>query len=265
MRDVQNSLDKRGIDIQQVGIKDAWMPFLIKTMDGGYQQVTAKVSFAVSLPREYKGTHMSRFLEILQPWSQKPVAEQELAEMLQEAMDKLQAESATVKMEFKYFLERKAPVSQRQSMLDVDCCFTGKKQQGKDLAFVLGVKVPYTSLCPCSKEISQYGAHNQRGMVEAQVQFKNGFECIWIERLAELLEQQASCQVFPLLKREDEKFVTEKAYDNPKFVEDILRDCVLALRPLPGLYWFSLSCENFESIHNHSAYAAHEEYIGDIA
>lgn len=265
MKDIQSSMDQRGIAIQRVGIKGAFLPFLIKAKDGGYQQVTAKVSFAVALPMEYKGTHMSRFLEILNPWSKKPVAEAELFEILQEALDKLQAEAASIRIEFKYFVDRKAPVSGKASVLDVDCVFAGSMQKGSSLDFMLGVSLPYTSLCPCSKEISRYGAHNQRGVMNVELRYKPEYECIWIENLVELLEKQASCQVYPLLKREDEKFVTEKAYENPKFVEDILRDGVLALRELSkdGLQWFSLECENFESIHNHSAYAAHEETIGE--
>ena len=158
-------------------------------------------------------------------------------------------------------MDRTAPVSGRQSVLDVDCFFAGDMEQGGGLRFTLGVKLPYTSLCPCSKEISRYGAHNQRGIMAVQVRFHPQNECILIEDLVELMEKQASCQIYPLLKREDEKFVTEQAYENPKFVEDILRDGVLALRGLTGIEWFSLECENFESIHNHSAYAAHEEVV----
>lgn len=261
MKDVQSSADTRGIAIQRVGIRDAHLPFLIKTRGDSYQQVLANICFTVALPMEYKGTHMSRFQEILHQWSSKPVAEPEMSQILDEAMERLQAESASIRIEFKYFLERKAPVSQKLSVLDVDCFFDGKKSKDEDLVFTLGVKLPYTSLCPCSKEISEYGAHNQRGIMSAAVRFGENQECILIENLVELLEQQASCQVYPLLKREDEKFVTEKAYDNPKFVEDILRDGVLALRGLEGIKWFSLECENFESIHNHSAYASHVEEV----
>lgn len=261
MKDVQNSIDRRGIAIQRVGIKEACLPFLIKTKANGYQQAAAKVCFTAALPMEYKGTHMSRFLEILNPWSKKPVAESELAEILQEALERLMAEAASIRLDFKYFVDRQAPVSGRPSVLDVDCFFAGTMERGGGLDFTLGVGLPYTSLCPCSKEISSYGAHNQRGVMDVQVRFRAGFECILIEDLVELMEKQASCQIYPLLKREDEKFVTERAYENPKFVEDILRDGVLALRSLPGIQWFSLECENFESIHNHSAYAAHEECV----
>ena len=261
MKDVQNSIDTRGIAIQRVGIRDVHLPLEIKTKAGDYQQVLANISFTVSLPMEYKGTHMSRFQEILNKWTSMPIAEPEMADILQEAMERLQAENAAIRIEFKYFVDRFAPVSHNKSVLDVDCMFDGVMEKGKPLQFTLGVKVLYTSLCPCSKEISEYGAHNQRGMMNVQVRFDALHECILIEDLVLLMEQQASCQVYPLLKREDEKFVTEKAYDNPKFVEDILRDGVLALRKLSGLMWFSLECDNFESIHNHSAYASHVEYV----
>ena len=261
MQDVQNRQDKRGIAIQKVGIKEAHLPFLIKTKEGGYQQVLARVRFTVALPSQYKGTHMSRFLEILMPWSKKPLAETEMEAMLSEALERLEAHSAEVELSFKYFVDKVAPVSRRTSVLDLDCSFTGRKEQGKPMEFQLGVEVPFTSLCPCSKEISSYGAHNQRSVARIQLRFKDGYDCIYIEDLAELVERQGSSPSYPLLKREDEKFVTEAAYENPKFVEDILRDTVLVLRDIEGLGWFSVECENYESIHNHSAYAAHEEEL----
>lgn len=261
MQDVQNRKDQRGIAIQKVGIKEAHLPFLIKTKDGSYQQVLARVRFTVALPSQYKGTHMSRFLEILMPWSRKPLAEPEMESMLEEALEKLEAHAAEVELSFKYFVDKVAPVSGKTSVLDLDCCFTGRKEQGKNMEFQLGVEVPFTSLCPCSKEISSYGAHNQRSVARIQLRFKDGYDCIYIEDLAELVEKQGSSPIYPLLKREDEKFVTEAAYENPKFVEDILRDTVLALREIEGLGWFSVECENYESIHNHSAYAAHEEEL----
>ncbi|WP_173442956.1 GTP cyclohydrolase FolE2 [Selenomonas ruminantium] len=261
MQDVQNRQDKRGIAIQKVGIKEAHLPFLIKTKEGGYQQVLARVRFTVALPSQYKGTHMSRFLEILMPWSKKPLAETEMEAMLSEALERLEAHSAEVELSFKYFVDKVAPVSRRTSVLDLDCSFTGRKEQGKPMEFQLGVEVPFTSLCPCSKEISSYGAHNQRSVARIQLRFKDGYDCIFIEDLANLVEKQGSSPIYPLLKREDEKFVTEAAYENPKFVEDILRDTVLVLRDIEGLGWFSVECENYESIHNHSAYAAHEEEL----
>ncbi len=262
MQDVQNLQDSRGIAIQHVGIKEAHLPFLIKTKEGGFQQVLARIRFTVSLPMEYKGTHMSRFLEILMPWSQKPLAEAEMEAMLTEALEVLEAQSAEVELSFKFFIDKYAPVSKRHSVLDLDCTFMGHKEKGQPMQFRLGVEVPFTSLCPCSKEISDYGAHNQRSVARIQLEFKPGYECIYIEDLAQLVEAQGSSPIYPLLKREDEKAVTERAYENPKFVEDILRDNILTIREIPGLSWFSLECENYESIHNHSAYASHEEHLG---
>ena len=261
MRDVQNQADARGIAIQHVGIRDAHLPFLIKTKDGGFQSVLARIQFTVELPEKYKGTHMSRFLEILTPWSRKPLAEPEMDAMLGEALTRLDAQAADVELAFKYFVEKQAPVSGRASLLDYDCRFVGRKRAGEPLDFTLGVDVPFTSLCPCSKEISDYGAHNQRSICRVRVRFAPGHDCILIEDLTSLVEAQGSSPIYPLLKRADEKYVTEAAYDNPKFVEDILRDNVLALRKLDGIAWFSVECENFESIHNHNAYASHEETI----
>ncbi|WP_294159756.1 GTP cyclohydrolase FolE2 [uncultured Selenomonas sp.] len=261
MRDVQSQADARGISIQHVGIRDAHLPFLIKTKDGGYQSVLARIQFTVELPAAFKGTHMSRFQEILLPWSQKPLAEPEMDAMLGEALERLDAQAAEVTLAFKYFIEKTAPVSGGKSLLDLDCSFTGKKRAGEPMAFTLGACVPFTSLCPCSKEISDYGAHNQRSLCRVRVRFGAGHECILIEDLAALVESQGSAPIYPLLKRVDEKHVTEQAYDHPKFVEDILRDNVLALRQIPGLAWFSVACENFESIHNHNAYASHEETV----
>lgn len=261
MQDVQSREDARGIAIQKVGIRNVHLPFQIKTREGGFQQVLARICFTVALPKEYKGTHMSRFMEILMPWSRKPLAEPEMECMLADALAHLDAEEAEVELSFKYFVEKTAPVSGGESLLDLDTCFVGRKCGTGPMQFRLGLEVPFTSLCPCSKEISRYGAHNQRSVARVQVEFEQGVDCIYIEDLAALLERQGSAPIYPLLKREDEKFVTEAAYENPKFVEDILRDSVLALRKLPGLAWFSLECENFESIHNHSAYASHEERL----
>ena len=261
MEDIQNSADSRGIAIQHVGVREVHLPFQIKTKEGDFQQILARIQFMVSLSEKYKGTHMSRFLEILHRWSSRPVAEPEMEAMLDEALDRLSADSANMEIRFKYFIKKTAPVSGRESFLDLDCCFYGSKRRDGRFVFSLGVEVPAASLCPCSKSISRYGAHNQRGIMRAHVRFCEGFDCIYIEDLAALMESQASSPVYSLLKREDEKYVTEHAYETPKFVEDILRDLVLALRNLPHIEWFSVSCENFESIHNHNAYASHEEQV----
>ena len=204
MQDVQSREDGRGIAIQRVGVKDVRLPFLIKKQAGGYQQVLATITFTVSLPMEFKGTHMSRFLEILLPWSEKPLAEEEMDAMLTEALDRLHAEAAEVRLAFTYFLEKRAPVSGRTSLLDVDASFTGRKRRGMPMEFELGLSMPFTSLCPCSKEISSYGAHNQRSRARVRLRFHAGVPCIYIEDLASLLEQQGSAPIYPLLKRADE-------------------------------------------------------------
>ena len=261
MKDIQQTVDVRGIAIQRVGVKDVHLPFRIKTLAGGEQQVLATIEFTVSLPQEYKGTHMSRFLEILSRWQDQPVAEPEMEAILEEGLEKLEAETANLHIAFTYFVEKRAPVSGMTSVLDLACYFHGRKRRGEAMAFRLGVTVPATSLCPCSKEISLYGAHNQRSRLAVAVEFNRDTSCIYIEDLAELIEDEASSPVYPILKRVDEKYVTEYAYDHPKFVEDILRDLVLRMRALEGIAYFSVDCENFESIHNHNAFASHEETL----
>lgn len=260
MKDVQNTSDDRGIAIQKVGVSEVHLPFFIKTKSGSLQSVLANIKLTVNLPKEYKGTHMSRFIEILSEWSQKPVSSREMKQILADTLQRLSAKSAHLEIKFKYFIEKTAPVSGLKSMLDLDCMFSAELRQPSQFDFTMGVHVPFTSLCPCSKEISDYGAHNQRGLMK--VKLKHSHDAfIWIEDLALLMEAQGSCPVYPLLKREDEKYVTEKAYENPKFVEDVLRDLVLALRDLNGVTWFEVECENYESIHNHSAYASYTEQI----
>ena len=260
MKDIQSLADVRGIPIQKVGVNDVHLPFLIKTKAGSFQSVLACIRLTVDLPQEYKGTHMSRFIEVLSDWRQKPVSNREMEAMLRDIMQRLGARRAHIEIRFKYFIEKMAPVSGLASLLDYDCVFEGKLVAGEQLDFILGVSAPFTSLCPCSREISEYGAHNQRGIMKVRIKYSPG-RFIWIEDLVELMERQGSCPVYPLLKREDEKFVTEKAYDNPKFIEDVLRDLVLALRGLEGVIWFEVECESFESIHNHNAYAFHVEGV----
>ena len=258
MKDVQNAADARGVAIQKVGVSDVHLPFLIKTKSGDFQSVLARIKLTADLPEEFKGTHMSRFIEILSEWSQKPISVREMENILADTIEKLHAQSASIEIGFKYFVEKTAPVSKLTSLLDYDCSFSGSLKKGAHVDFTLGLAVPFTSLCPCSKEISAYGAHNQRGLMKVKIKFKPG-RFIWIEDLADLMESKASSPVYPLLKREDEKYVTEKAYENPKFVEDVLRDLVLSFRQAEGVEYFEIECENYESIHNHSAYAFHEE------
>jgi len=257
MRDVQNFPDLRGINIQKVGVKDVHLPLQIAAREGGWQSVLGIVSFSVALPMQFKGTHMSRFMEVLLPWSRKPISNVEILAILKETCEALSAQRADISIRFKYFVPRIAPVSGKESILDYNCSFEGTLD-GKRHSFAMGVEVPVTSCCPCSKEISEYGAHNQRAMIRARVKFSSaGF--LWLEDLIELLESEGSCEIYPLLKREDEKYVTEAAYDNPKFVEDILRDVVIRLRNEPRVRWFEVECESMESIHNHSAFACHVE------
>lgn len=260
MKDVQNSTDERGISIQNVGVSNVHLPFLIKRKSGSLQPVLANITLSVQLPMEYKGTHMSRFIEILSEWSQKPVSSREMESILADTLFRLEADYAQMEIYFKYFIEKIAPVSGLKSMLDIDCSFSGILTKNKAFEFTLGVNVPFTSLCPCSKEISKYGAHNQRGLMKVKVKYIPK-HFIWIEDLVSLVESQGSCPIYPLLKREDEKYVTETAYENPKFVEDILRDLVLTLRKQEGIEWFEVECENYESIHNHNAYARHVEQV----
>ncbi len=262
MKDVQSLADERGIAIQKVGVSEVHLPFLIKRKGGSFQSVLANIKLTVDLPKEYKGTHMSRFIEVLSDWSQKPVSYREMEAILGDIIGRLDAKRASIEIAFKFFIEKTAPASGLKSLLDYDCLFSGSLEQGQHLDFVLGLTVPFTSLCPCSKEISSYGAHNQRGLMRVKIKYQPG-RFIWIEDLASLMEAQGSAPVFSLLKREDEKYLTERAYENPKFVEDVLRDLVLAIRALDGVAWFEVECENYESIHNHSAYASHVEAVGE--
>ena len=255
MDDVQNQIDKRGITIQQTGVNNVCLPFLILG-----QQVQAKVRFTVSLNKDLRGTHMSRLMEILTDWTTKPLSINGVNDILTEALDKLNTNAVKLHIAFKYFVEREAPMSNRKSLLDLDCFFEGESIDNQK-AFTLGVTVPLTTLCPCSKEISDYGAHNQRSICRVKINFTNISQVIDIDDLAKLIEAQASSPMYSVLKREDEKYVTEAAYQNPKFVEDILRDVVIAIRKINGVKCFSVECENFESIHNHNAFASHEEKL----
>jgi len=259
LKDVQNLKDNRGIDIQKVGVRNVEVPLNIQRKNASEQIVSAKATMSVFLPGDYKGTHMSRFIEILSDWGQKNLLGVDIKGCLIEIANKLQAKSAEVKFEFKYFINKKAPVSGLSSPMGFDCSFEGILDED-DYRFILGVEVPVTTLCPCSKEISEYGAHNQRAIVKVKLSYDPD-SIIWIEDLIELIEKCGSSPVFPLLKREDEKFVTEYAYNNPKFVEDVLRDVVSKIKNIEIVDWFSVDCEAHESIHNHSAWAYQEEFI----
>jgi len=248
--DVQNSADTRQIPIDKVGIKDIRHPVRVQDRSGGEQHTIATFNMYVNLPHNFKGTHMSRFVEILNQ-HEREITVESFREMLSEMTERLEADSGHIEMNFHYFVNKAAPVSGVESLLDYEVTLIGEVRDGKPGMYVK-VVVPVTSLCPCSKSISDRGAHNQRSHVTVQVR-NRGF--IWIEELIELVEREASCELFGLLKRPDEKHVTERAYNNPKFVEDLVRDVAVRLNDDDRVLAYTVEAENFESIHNHSAYA----------
>ena len=254
MNDIQNYKDYRNIDIDQVGVKGIRYPITVLDKDMGEQQTVAEINMYVSLPRYYKGTHMSRFVEILNEHSRRKSL-QNYPEILGEMKKRLDAESAHLEATFPYFINKAAPVTGAQGLMEYKCTLKGSLKEKSDL--ILMLYVPISTLCPCSKEISDFGAHNQRGEVRLQLRFK---KFMWIEDLIKLVEQTASSDVYSVLKREDEKYVTEKAYNKPMFVEDIVRDLAIKLNNDPNITWFSIESENFESIHNHNAYAYIEKH-----
>ncbi len=252
MKDIQNHKDNRNIDIDQVGVKGIRYPITVLDKNMGEQQTVAKINMYVNLPRHYKGTHMSRFVEILNEHSRR-ISLQTFSEIMEEMKKRLNAKSAHMEITFPYFIKKKAPVTKSEGLMEYICTFKGSLNEGSDLVTI--IHVPISTLCPCSKEISAFGAHNQRGEVTLQVRFK---KFIWIEDLIRLVEETASSDVFSVLKREDEKYVTEWAYDHPMFVEDIVREIAQKLNLDPNITWFAVESENFESIHNHNAYACIE-------
>ena len=260
MKDVASERDARGIRLDRVGIRHLHLPVRIREKDGGYARVVGRVEASVALPEMQRGTHMSRFVAILSSWSRRPVSLDVMEETLERIISDFSAPAAHVALTFKYFLAKAAPVSGQVSQLDYDCSFWGSIKDG-EFRFLVGAAVPILTLCPCSKEISDRGAHSQRAMLSVRLNCMSGV-ILWLEDLVPLLEAQGSCEVFALLKRADEKLVTEKAYDNPKFVEDVVRDTILALKERPEVVGCSAECESIESIHNHAAYA-YAEY-GDI-
>ena len=248
--DVQNSADTRRLAINKVGIKDIRHPVRVRDRSGGEQHTIAMFNMYVNLPHNFKGTHMSRFVEILNVPGRE-ISVDSFKDMLMEMTDRLEAEAGHIEMTFTYFVTKAAPVSGVQSLMDYEVTFVGEIRDGQP-AMNLKVVVPVTSLCPCSKKISKYGAHNQRSHVTVNVRTQ-GF--IWIEDVIDLVEKEASCELYGLLKRPDEKYVTERAYENPKFVEDMVRDIAAKLNQDDRVAAYSVESENFESIHNHSAYA----------
>ncbi len=250
IEDVQSSADTRRLPINKVGIKDIRHPVKVRDRSGGEQSTIAWFNMYVNLPHNFKGTHMSRFVEILNQ-HEREITVRSFKDMLFEMTERLEAEAGHIEMKFPYFVNKTAPVSGVQSLMDYEVTFIGEFTAGEP-HMVLKVVVPVTSLCPCSKKISEYGAHNQRSHVTVAARV-NDF--VWIEDLIEMVEQEASCELFGLLKRPDEKYVTERAYDNPKFVEDMVRDVAVRLNQDERIDAYVVESENFESIHNHSAYA----------
>jgi GTP cyclohydrolase IB len=248
--DVQGRPDTRQIPIDRVGIKDIYHPVRVKVRSGGEQHTIANFNMYVHLPHNFKGTHMSRFVEILNEHEQE-ISVESFNAMLGQMAERLDSEAGHLEMTFPYFIMKRAPVTGVQSLLDYRATLAGELKDGKVETW-LKVVVPVTSLCPCSKRISDYGAHNQRSHITIRVRIA---EHVWLEDLIDIAEQEASCELYGILKRPDEKFVTERAYDNPKFVEDMVRDIALRLNADERIRGYSIESENFESIHNHSAYA----------
>lgn len=257
MPDVQSSRDHREIPIDQVGVSDLRYPVVVLDQEQQEQHVTGHFSISVDLPKEFKGTHMSRFVEVLNK-HRGEITMRTLPTILADLRQRLDAERSRIELNFQYFLERQAPVSGLSGLMDYGCTFIGELDSESE-DFILGVQVPVTSLCPCSKEISDYGAHNQRGHVTLQI--RSGLDeagqrqFVWIEELVDIVEASASSPLYPLLKRSDERHVTMAAYDNPVFVEDMVRNVATRLQGDERIVWFEVHAVNMESIHNHNAFA----------
>ena len=248
--DVQGSADLRHLAINRVGIKDIQHPVVVKDRSDGVQHTIARFNMYVQLPQHFKGTHMSRFVHILNN-HEREISIESFKSILREMLVALEASAGVIEMNFPYFINKAAPVSGVESLMDYDVTLIGEIS-GNEIETEIKVVVPVTSLCPCSKKISEYGAHNQRSHVTITALTS---EFVWIEELIDVVEDTASCELFGLLKRPDEKYVTEKAYNNPKFVEDMVRDIAVKLNADPRIRRYVIESENFESIHNHSAYA----------
>jgi GTP cyclohydrolase I len=260
MEDVQGRRDEREVALDRVGVSGLRYPIVVLDRDHQKQHTVAILKMSVNLPHEFKGTHMSRFIEVLNE-HRGEITMRTVPAVLRDLRKKLDAESAHIHLVFPYFLERRAPVTGASALMDYECSFDAAVKDGTD-KFVFGVRVPVTSLCPCSKAISDYGAHNQRGYITIEVQTiqdpENNFALIWFEELIDIAEQSASAPVYPLLKRADERHVTMQAFDNPVFVEDMVRNVALVLRNDSRIAWFRIDALNQESIHNHSAFASVE-------
>src|ERR1700687_4992494 len=260
MEDVQGRRDEREVALDRVGVSGLRYPIVVLDRDHQKQHTVATLKMSVNLPHEFKGTHMSRFIEVLNQ-HRGEITIPTVPSIFRDLRTKLDAGSARIHVVFPYFLERQAPVTGASALMDYECSFDASVNGGND-EFIFGVRVPVTSLCPCSKAISDYGAHNQRGYITIDVQTirdpENNFALVWFEELIDIAEQSASAPVYPLLKRADERHVTMQAFDNPVFVEDMVRNVALALRNDLRIAWFRIDALNQESIPNHSAFASVE-------
>ncbi len=257
LKDVQKSRPKRNLRIQRVGITSVPYPIVVKDRVNGSQPTIGIITMSVDLPKHYKGTHMSRFIEVLNEHSNQ-ININKISAILEKLRKKFQAESAHLEVTFPYFITKKAPESEAEGLMEYECKLIGSIDKKQD--FIVEVKVPVTTLCPCSKAISKKGAHSQRCIVTIRVRYRRFF---WIEDLIALAESSASCEIYPVLKRRDEKFVTEKAYKRPRFVEDLVREIAWKLKKNKNFFWFSVEAESMESIHNYNVYAQIEEKSED--
>ena len=258
LKDVQGSYDNRGISIQKVGVKKVHLPLKILTREQTYQQVLGNISLSADLTETDRGTHMSRFMEILNHWSKQKISSSEIRLILEEVREKLGSRRSDISVEFKYFIEKKSPVSGSLGYMDYNCLFYGSMKDD-EFSFILGIEVPVQLVCPCSKEISDEGAHNQRADVRVKIEYFPD-EFVWLEELVQEIEKSGSSGVYPVIKREDEKHITEESFRSPKFVEDVLREMVEKLRKDERINWFEVECDSYESIHNHNAFAYQREY-----
>jgi GTP cyclohydrolase I len=247
--DIQNTADQRNIPIDKVGVRNVKYPIIVLDCANETQHTIGTFSLTVDLPHHFKGTHMSRFIEVLSEHSDM-ISVHAIPEILKGLKARLHAETAHLEVFFPFFVKKAAPVTKKTSMMEYECGFVASSNHVDDFEMVL--RVPVTTLCPCSKEISAYGAHNQRGLVSVRIRFN---EHLWLEEVIDMIESRASCSLFPLLKRPDEKWVTEHAYDNPRFVEDMVREVALAFDADSRITSYEIEVENYESIHAHNAYA----------
>ena len=255
MIDVQNQKDNRNIPIDKVGVKGLSYPITVLDRAREIQHTVGSINMYVNLPQHFRGTHMSRFVEILNE-NHHELHIDKVGAILHQRKNRLDAQEAHMEVAFPYFVEKRAPVSGATSLMEYRCYYLGTLTDQENV--ILGVDVPVTTLCPCSKEMSDRGAHNQRSEIRIRVRYHGH---VWLEELIEIAEASASSPLYALLKRSDEKAVTEQAYDQPKFVEDVVREVAEKLNQDSRIIWYSVESENFESIHNHSAYASIEKHV----